>query len=75
MTGHALGAAGAMEAVFTALMIQEQVLAPTINLEDPADGCDLDFVSDGAREAKITYAVSNSLGFGGTNASLVFAKV
>ena len=75
MTGHALGAAGAMEAVFTALAIKEQVLPPTINLETPAEGCDLDFVPGEARQAKVTYAVSNSLGFGGTNASLVFGKV
>lgn len=75
MTGHSLGAAGAMEAVFTALAIKEQVLPPTINLETPADGCDLDFVPGEARQAKVNYAVSNSLGFGGTNASLVFGKV
>lgn len=75
MTGHALGAAGAMEAVFTALMLQEQVMLPTMNLTDPAEGCDLDFVAGEARQAKMDYAVSNSLGFGGTNASLVFAKI
>lgn len=75
MTGHALGAAGAMEAVFTALAIKEQVLPPTINLETPAEGCDLDFVPGEAREAKVDFAVSNSLGFGGTNASLVFGKI
>lgn len=75
MTGHALGAAGAMEAVFVAKMIQEQVLTPTINLENPAEGCDLDFVAGEARQATINYAVSNSLGFGGTNASLVFGKL
>lgn len=75
MTGHALGAAGGMEAVFTALAIYEQVMPPTMNLEDPDDGCDLDFVVGEARQAKIDYAVSNSLGFGGTNASIVFAKL
>lgn len=75
MTGHALGAAGAMEAVFVAKAIEEQVLPPTINLENPDEGCDLDFVADEARQAKIEVAISNSLGFGGTNASLVFAKI
>ncbi len=75
MTGHALGAAGAMEAVFTALAIQDQVLPPTMNLQNPAEGCDLDFVAGEARQAKVNYAISNSLGFGGTNATLVFGKV
>jgi len=75
MTGHALGAAGAMEAVFTALALKEQVLPPTINLDDPEEGCDLDYVSSGARDAKFDYALSNSFGFGGTNASLVFGKI
>ncbi len=75
MVGHALGAAGAMEAVFVAKSIQEQVMPPTINLVEPDVGCDLDFVVGEARQAKINYAVSNSLGFGGTNASLVFGKL
>ena len=75
MTGHALGAAGAMEAVFTALAIQNQILPPTINLENPDEGCDLDYVATGAREAKIDFALSNSFGFGGTNATLVLGKV
>lgn len=75
MTGHALGAAGAMEAVFVAKAIEEQILPPTMNLENPEEGCDLDFVANEARQAKIEIAVSNSLGFGGTNASLVFAKI
>jgi 3-oxoacyl-[acyl-carrier-protein] synthase II len=75
MTGHALGAAGAMEAVFTAKILQEQVVPPTINLDQPAEGCDLDFVPHTAREAKIEVALSNSLGFGGTNASLAFARL
>lgn len=75
MTGHALGAAGAMEAVFTALALKEQKLPPTINLEDPEEGCDLDYVASGARDAKIDYALSNSFGFGGTNASLVLGKI
>lgn len=75
MTGHALGAAGAMEAVFTALAIQNQILPPTINLENPDEGCDLDYVATGARESKIDFALSNSFGFGGTNATLVLGKV
>ena len=75
MTGHALGAAGAMEAVFTALAIKNQMLPPTINHDNPAEGCDLDYVSAGARAAKIDYALSNSFGFGGTNATLVLGKV
>lgn len=75
MTGHALGAAGAMEAVFTALAIKNQTLPPTINLENPEEGCDLDYVASGARDAKIDYALSNSFGFGGTNATLVLGKV
>lgn len=74
MTGHALGAAGAMEAVFTALAIKNQTLPPTINLENPQEGCDLDYVANGAREAKIDFALSNSFGFGGTNATIVLAK-
>lgn len=75
MTGHALGAAGAMEAVFTALAIKNQQLPPTINLENPEEGCDLDYVATGARDAKIDYALSNSFGFGGTNATIVLAKL
>jgi len=75
MTGHALGAAGAMEAVYTCLAIKNQKLPPTINLENPEEGCDLDYVSTGARDAKIDYALSNSFGFGGTNATLVLGKV
>ena len=74
MTGHALGAAGAMEAVFTALAIKNQTLPPTINLDNPQEGCDLDYVANGAREAKIDFALSNSFGFGGTNATIVLAK-
>lgn len=76
MTGHALGAAGAMEAVFTVLALQEQVLPPTINLQNPEEGCDLDYVQGTeARPAKFDYALSNSLGFGGTNASIVLGRV
>lgn len=75
MIGHALGAAGAIEAILTTLALHEQVLPPTINLENPEEGCDLDYVSSGARDAQFDYALSNSFGFGGTNASLVFGRV
>ncbi|NLY80306.1 MAG: beta-ketoacyl-ACP synthase II [Lysinibacillus sp.] len=75
MTGHLLGAAGGIEAIFTALALKEGILPPTINLENPDPECDLDYVPNVARKADIEYAMSNSLGFGGHNASLVFKKV
>jgi len=71
-TGHLLGAAGAVEAIFSILAIRDQVIPPTINLDNPDPECDLDYVPHTAREAKLTAAISNSFGFGGTNASLVF---
>jgi 3-oxoacyl-[acyl-carrier-protein] synthase II len=74
MTGHLLGAAGAVEAIFSVLAIRDGVLPPTINLEDPEDGCDLDFVSDGSRKADVRIALSNSFGFGGTNGTLLFRR-
>ncbi|EAZ83508.1 beta-ketoacyl-acyl carrier protein synthase II, partial [Bacillus sp. B14905] len=74
MTGHLLGAAGGVEAIFTALALKEGILPPTINLTDPDPDCDLDYVPNEAREANIQYAMSNSLGFGGHNASLLFKK-
>ena len=74
MTGHLLGAAGAIEAIFTILALKDQILPPTINLENPSEGCDLDYVTDGARKATLEYALSNSFGFGGTNGSLLFKK-
>jgi 3-oxoacyl-[acyl-carrier-protein] synthase II len=74
MTGHPLGAAGGMEAIFTALTIKTGVIPPTINYEVPDPECDLDYVPNHAREGNITYALSNSFGFGGTNACLVFKK-
>jgi len=74
MTGHLLGAAGGIEAGFTALAVQQGIIPPTINLETPGEGCDLDYVPHEAREADIRVAVSNSFGFGGTNASLVLRK-
>ncbi len=75
MTGHLLGAAGGIEAIFTALAIRDQVAPPTINIFNQDPECDLDFVPDFAREMKIEIAISNSFGFGGTNGSLVFRKV
>ena len=75
MTGHLLGAAGAVEAGFMALSIRDQVVVPTINLENPEEGCDLDYVPHSARDVTLTHALSNSFGFGGTNASLVFSAV
>jgi 3-oxoacyl-[acyl-carrier-protein] synthase II len=72
MTGHLLGAAGGVEAVFSVLALRDQVAPPTINLHDPDEGCDLDYVPNEAREMKLRVAVSNSFGFGGTNGSLVF---
>ncbi|BEU03168.1 3-oxoacyl-[acyl-carrier-protein] synthase 2 [Agarivorans sp. OAG1] len=75
MTGHLLGAAGAVEAIVSILAIRDQIAPPTINLENPSEGCDLDYVVGKARETKIDYALSNSFGFGGTNGSLVFKKI
>ena len=74
MTGHLLGAAGGIEAIFSALAIYDQVAPPTINLETPDPECDLDFVPKTAREMKIDIAMSNSFGFGGTNSTLIFKK-
>ena len=74
-TGHLLGAAGAVEAVFSVLALRDQVVPPTINLENPGEGCDLDYVPNTAREKDINIAISNSFGFGGTNGSLVFRKL
>lgn len=75
MTGHLLGAAGGVEAIYTALAIRDQVAPPTINITTPDPECDLDFVPDTAREMKIDVALSNSFGFGGTNGTLVFRKI
>lgn len=74
MTGHLLGAAGGIEAIFTALALKEGIMPPTMNLETPDEECDLDYVANQARQAEFEYAMSNSLGFGGHNASLVFKK-
>ncbi|WP_442907172.1 beta-ketoacyl-ACP synthase II [Billgrantia diversa] len=75
MIGHLLGAAGAVEAVFCILAIRDQVAPPTINLDNPQEGCDLDYVPHTAREMKIDVALSNSFGFGGTNGTLVFSRL
>jgi 3-oxoacyl-[acyl-carrier-protein] synthase II len=72
MTGHLLGAAGVVEAIFSILAIRDGVLPPTINLENPDPACDLDYVPGTARESRVQVALSNSFGFGGTNGSLVF---
>jgi 3-oxoacyl-[acyl-carrier-protein] synthase II len=72
MTGHLLGGAGGLEAGITALVVQRQILPPTINLDNPDPHCDLDYVPHQARPARVRYALSNSFGFGGTNAALVF---
>ena len=74
MTGHLLGAAGGLEAGITALVIRDQVIPPTINLDNPDPDCDLDYVANERRATPVTYALSNSFGFGGTNASLLFKK-
>ena len=74
MTGHMLGAAGGAEALFTVLALRDQVMPPTINLDNPDEQCDLDYVPHNAREAKIDVAISNSFGFGGTNGTLVFRR-
>ena len=74
MTGHLLGAAGGVEAVFTALSVYYQIVPPTINILEPDPQCDLDYVPDTAREVKVRVALSNSFGFGGTNATLVFCR-
>jgi len=75
MTGHLLGAAGGIEAVFSILAMRDQVSPPTINLVEPSEGCDLDYVANVARPMRIDAALSNSFGFGGTNGTLVFTKI
>ncbi len=75
MIGHTLGAAGAIESVYCLLALKHQVAPPTINLENPSDDCDLDYVPLVARDGKLTHVLNNSFGFGGTNASLIFSKL
>ncbi|HYW03031.1 MAG TPA: beta-ketoacyl-ACP synthase II [Gammaproteobacteria bacterium] len=75
MTGHMLGAAGSMEAAFSVLSLRDQVIPPTVNLDNPDEGCDLDFVPHTARETGLDVVLSNSFGFGGTNGTLVFRRL
>ena len=75
MTGHLLGAAGAIEAIFSILAIKDQIAPPTINLDNPDEGCDLNYVPHKAQLRKIDYSMSNSLGFGGTNGTLLFKRM
>ena len=75
MTGHALGAAGALEAIFSILAIRDQVAPPTINLDNPDENCTLNYVPHTAQEMKIRHALSNSFGFGGTNGSILFSQI
>ncbi|MBV2167452.1 MAG: beta-ketoacyl-ACP synthase II [Bdellovibrio sp.] len=75
MTGHALGAAGAIESTFCVMAIRDQIVPPTINLDNPSEDCDLDYVPHKAREGKIDNVLNNSFGFGGTNASMIFSKL
>ena len=74
MTGHLLGGAGGLEAGITALALRDQIVPPTINLENPDPDCDLDYVPNHARKAEVEYALSNSFGFGGTNAALLLKR-
>jgi 3-oxoacyl-[acyl-carrier-protein] synthase II len=74
MTGHLLGAAGGIEAIFSVLALRDQIAPPTINLHQPGEGCDLDYIPNTARRMQIEYALSNSFGFGGTNGSLIFRR-
>tara|TARA_X000000368_G_scaffold269805_1_gene213792 strand:+ start:191 stop:1399 length:1209 start_codon:yes stop_codon:yes gene_type:complete len=75
MTGHLLGAAGAIEAIFSILAIRDNICPPTINLDDPDQGCDLNYSANQATQRDVNYSLSNSFGFGGTNASLIFCDV
>ena len=75
MTGHLLGAAGAIEAIFAIQALNSNKVPPTINLDELEDGCNLDYVANTARDIELTNVLSNSFGFGGTNGSLIFSKV
>ena len=75
MTGHLLGAAGAVEAIFSVLALRDQIAPPTINLDHPGEGCDLDYVPKTARKMAIEHVLSNSFGFGGTNGTLIFRRI
>ena len=73
--GHLLGASGGIEAIFTALAVQKNMIPPTINLDNPDDECDLDYTPHRTKDLKIEYAMSNSFGFGGHNATLLLKKI
>jgi 3-oxoacyl-[acyl-carrier-protein] synthase II len=75
MTGHLLGAAGGVEAIFSVMALETGIIPPTINLEDPSEGCDLDYVPNVARKAQVDVVMSNGFGFGGTNGTLVFKRI
>ena len=75
MTGHLLGAAGGIEAVFSVLSLRDQSVSPTINLDNPDPECDLDYVPHEARDVVMKHSLSNSFGFGGTNATLIFSQL
>jgi 3-oxoacyl-[acyl-carrier-protein] synthase II len=75
MTGHLLGAAGSVEAIFSIQALMNNQVPPTINLDNPSDGCDLDYITGAARDVELEYVLCNSFGFGGTNGSLIFKKV
>ncbi len=75
MTGHLLGAAGGIEAIFSILALRDQVVPPTINLDNQDPECDLDYVANTAREMKLNATMSNSFGFGGTNGTCIFKKI
>jgi 3-oxoacyl-[acyl-carrier-protein] synthase II len=74
MIGHLLGASGAAEAIVSVLSIRDKVISPTINLDNPDEECDLDYVPHTTREQSLNVVLSNSFGFGGTNGSLIFSK-
>ena len=75
MTGHLLGAAGSVEAIFSIQALMHNQVPPTINLDNPDVGCDLDYIAGAARDVELEYVLCNSFGFGGTNGSLIFKKI
>ena len=75
MTGHTLGAAGALESVFSIMTLKDGIIPPTINLNNPDPKCDLDYTPNVAREKKVKIVMNNSFGFGGTNSSLIFKSL
>jgi 3-oxoacyl-[acyl-carrier-protein] synthase II len=75
MIGHLLGASGSVEAIVSVLTLRDQVISPTINLDNPDEGCDLDYVPNESREMEVNVVLSNSFGFGGTNGSLIFSRL